>query len=201
MELNLICHESHRPSPLPPPLPPCVKSTLIVVNREKKKVSRIFALNKEHTWRDFKALLTHVVCSWGNCKYLFLHKQSLVKPDCVLHLLVLFLFRYATSGDFCCSTFWSWSWWSISASISERARLPNTRYWQGNKNIDCGDGCFYLPAGKYRLRSFFISTLSLPVWGMVILCANQFQSNLVPRVLRTRLVLCVLEQRFIKWAP
>lgn len=91
--------------------------------------------------------------------------------------MCLFWFlRYAASGNFCCFTVWSWSWWSISTSVSERARLPNTCYWQGNKNIDCADGYFYWPACKYRLRSllqFLLSTtLSPPVWGTVIPCVN-----------------------------
>ena len=110
--------------------------------------------------------------------------------------MCLFWFlRYAASSNFCCFTVWSWSWWSISTSVSERARLPNTCYWQGNKNIDCADGCFYWPACKYRLRSLFqfllSTTLSLPVWGTVIPCVNHFHSNVVPRVLGTGLVLCV----------
>ena len=82
------------------------------------------------------------------------------KNQTMFYIYLFWFLRYATSRDFCCFTIWSWSWWSISTSVSERARLPNTCYWQGNKNNDCADGCVYWPACKYKLRSLFQFPLS-----------------------------------------
>ena len=93
----------------------------------------------------------------------------------LLNAFLFWFLRYATLGDFCCFTVWSWSWWSIPTSVSERARLPNTCYWQGNEILivvtvvlnGLSDVSFFLfPLTQQRV-------LSLPVWCKV-LCANQF---------------------------
>ena len=112
---------------------------------------------KQRKRRLFKTPLTGCL----QLRHVPLSAEIILNKNQTMFYIYLFWFlRYATSRDFCCFTIWSWSWWSISTSVSERARLPNTCYWQGNKNNDCADGCVYWPACKYKLRSLFQFPLS-----------------------------------------